>query len=90
MPKYDFAHPQFNKGFVTFPVKQEPLFEKFCNLARRYRINVIRSQMIVTTTDYTAKVFNRLSYIEIKHDMKSTILHNETEMENYFRSLKCN
>jgi hypothetical protein len=88
MPQYDFAHPKFNHGFVEFPIKKEPIFETFCNLARRYRVNVIRSQMIVTTTDYTAKVFNRLSYIEIRENGKSTILRNENEMTKYFMEVR--
>ena len=70
MPRYDFAHPKFNQGFVTFPVKEEPLFEKFCKLAHRYRVNVIKSQMVITTKDYMAKIFNRFSYIEIRKDCK--------------------
>ena len=31
MPKYDFAHPKFNRGFVTFPVKEEPLLKSSVN-----------------------------------------------------------
>lgn len=88
MPKYDFAHPKFNRGFVTFPVKEEPLFEKFCKLAHRYRVNVIKSQMVITTKDYTAKVFNRFSYIEIRKDCKSIILKNEEQIKQYLEGLR--
>jgi hypothetical protein len=87
MPKYDFAHPKFNRGIVTFPVKEEPLFEKFCKLAHRYHVNVIKSQMLISTKDYMAKVFNRFSYIEIRKDGKSIFLHNEYEMTNYLIGL---
>ena len=88
MPKYDFAHPKFNRGFVTFPVKEEPLFEKFCKLAHRYRVNVIKSQMVITTKDYMAKVFNRISYIEIRKDCKSIILKNEEQIKTYLEGLR--
>lgn len=88
MPKYDFAHPKFNRGFVEFPIKEDSLFEKFCQIAHRYRVNVIKSQMIITTKDYTAKIFNRFSYIEIRKDGKSTFLHNENEITNYIIGLR--
>lgn len=88
MPKYDFAHPKFNNGFVTFPIKEEPLFEKFCKLAHRYRVNVIKSQMVITTKDYMAKVFNRISYIEIRKDCKSIILKNEEQIKTYLEGLR--
>ena len=88
MPKYDFAHPKFNHGFVTFPIKEEPLFEKFCKLAHRYRVNVIKSQMVITTKDYMAKVFNRISYIEIRKDCKSIILKNEEQIKAYLEGLR--
>ena len=87
MPKYDFAHPKFNRGFVEFPVKEEPLFEKFCKLAHRYRVNVIKSQMVITTKDYTAKIFNHFSYIEIRKDCKSIILKNEEQIKQYLEGL---
>jgi hypothetical protein len=87
MPKYDFAHPKFNRGFVTFPVKEDTLFEKFCKIAQRNRVNVIKSQMVITTKDYTAKVFNRFSYIEIRKDGKSQMLHNEQEIRNYIEGI---
>lgn len=93
MPQYDFKHPTFKHGFVEFPIKKEPIFETFCKLAHKFRVNVIRSQMVVTSINYTAKVFNRLSYIEIRENGKSTILKNENEMTRYFtevRSRECN
>ena len=69
MPRYDFAHPKFNRGFVTFPVKEDTLFEKFCKIAQRNRVNVIKSQMVITTKDYTAKIFNRIGkYFSTYHD----------------------
>lgn len=88
MPQFDFKHPTFKHGFVEFPVKDEPLFEKFCKLAHRYHVNVIKSQMAITTKDYMAKVFNRFSYIEIRKDCKSIILKNEKEIKTYLESLK--
>ena len=87
MPKYDFAHPKFNRGFVTFPTKEDTLFEKFCKIAHRYRVNVIKSQMVITTKDYMAKIFNRFSYIEIRKDGKSQMLHNEQEIRNYIEGI---
>lgn len=87
MSQYDFKHPTFKHGFVEFPIKEEPLFEKFCKLAHRYHVNVIKSQMVITTKDYTAKVFNRFSYIEIRKDGKSQMLHNEQEIRNYIEGI---
>ena len=84
MPKYDFAHPKFNRGFVEFSIKEEPLFEKFCNIARTYRANVIKSQMVISSKNFTAKIFNRMSYLEIKRDGKSTIIKNENDIRNFF------
>lgn len=83
MPRYDFAHPKFNRGFVEFPVREDSLFEKFCQIAKRYRVNVIKSQMLISTNNYMAKIFNRFSYIEIRKDGKSTFLHNENEITNF-------
>ena len=88
MPKYDFAHPKFNRGFIEFPIKEDSLLEKFCQIAHSNRVNVIKSQMIITTKDYTAKIFNRFSYIEIRKDGKSTFLHNEIEITNYIMGLR--
>lgn len=87
MSQYDFKHPTFKHGFVEFHIKEEPLFEKFCKLAHRYRVNVIKSQMVITTKDYMAKVFNRFSYIEIRKDCKSIILKNEEEIKKFFEGL---
>lgn len=83
MSRYDFAHPKFNNGYIEFPVKENSLFEKFCTIAKKYRVNVIKSQMIITYKDYIAKIFNRFSCIEIRKDGKSTFLHNEIEIKNY-------
>lgn len=88
MPKYDFAHPKFNRGYVTFKVKEEQLFEKFCELAHRYHVNVIKSQMVITTKDYMAKVFNRFSYIEIRKDCKSIFLKNEEQIKTFLEGLR--
>lgn len=88
MPQYDFKHPTFKHGFVEFPIKKEPLFETFCKLAHKFRVNVFRSQMIVTSSNYTAKVFNRFSHIEIRENGKSIILRNETEMTRYFTEIR--
>lgn len=88
MSQYDFKHPTFQHGFVEFPVKKEPLFEKFCKLAHSYHVNVIKSQMVITTKDYMAKVFNRFSYIEIRKDCKSIILKNEEEIKTYLEGLR--
>lgn len=90
MPKYDFAHPSFNKGRVTFPVKNEQPMDMFMRLAHKYKINVFRSQMLISTTNYTGKIFNRISYIEIKHEGKSEILRNEWEMTMFLKDLKEN
>ena len=68
--------------------KKEQHFETFCKLAHKFRVNVIRSQMVVTSINYTAKVFNRLSYIEIRENGKSTILKNENEMARYFTEVR--
>lgn len=87
MPQYDFKHPTFKHGFVEFPIKKEPLFEMFCKLAHCYHVNVIKSQMVITTKDYTAKVFNRFSYIEIRKDCKSIILKNEEEINKFLEGL---
>ena len=50
MPKYDFAHPSFKNGRVTFPVKNEQPMDMFLRLAHKYKINVLRSQMLISTT----------------------------------------
>lgn len=88
MPQFDFKHPTFKQGFVEFPIKKEPLFETFCKVARKFRVNVIRSQMVVTSINYTAKVFNRMTYIEIRENGKATILRNENEMTQYFTEVR--
>ena len=90
MPKYDFANPSFKNRRVTFPVKNEQPMDMFMRLAHKYKINVLRSQMLISTTNYMGKIFNRLSYIEIKHDGKSEILRNEREMTIFLKDLKEN
>ena len=85
---YDFAHPKFNRGFVEIPKKEEPLFDKFCSIAKKYRVNVLRNQMIVSTKDYTGKIFNRFSYIEVRSNGKSTILKNELDIDLFFSHIK--
>lgn len=88
MPKYDFAHPTFKNGFVEFPVKKESLFDYFCQQAPRYRVNVIKSQMVVSAKNYMAKIFNRMSYIELRKDGKPTFLHTKNDVLNFFEELK--
>ncbi len=87
MPKYDFAHPTFKRGFVEFPVKKEPLMDILMREARLHKINVMRAQMIISTKNYMARVFNRMSNIEIRKDGKSTILHNEEEIRQFISSI---
>lgn len=87
MPKYDFAHPTFKHGYVEFPVKKEPLMDILMREARLHKINVMRAQMIISTKNYMARVFNRISSIEIRKEGKSTILHNEEDIRQFIRSI---
>jgi hypothetical protein len=86
--KYDFAHPKIHRGYVQFPIKGETLFDCFCRLANRYRVSFIRSQMVITSPKFMAKVFNRISYLEIRQNGKSTILHNEMEVLNFINNIR--
>ena len=87
MPRYDFAHPTFKRGFVEFPEKKPSAFETFCRLARNNGAMVLRNQMVITKGKYRAKVFDRGHYIEIHSNGNRIIMHHEMEMITYFNSI---
>lgn len=87
MPKYDFAHPTFKRGFVEFPEKKEDLLNILIKEAAINKINVLRSQMIISGKHYTGRIFNRMTYLEIRNNGKTTILRNKEEICKFINSI---
>lgn len=82
MPRYDFAHPKFNRGFVEFPEKETPLIDRFFEIARRYGFHREQNRMVNKEKSFT--FCNRWSSIEVEG---GRFLRNEREIEMYLKGL---
>lgn len=90
MPRYDFAHPKFRNGMVTFDVKKPDLLYEFRQAAIRRRY-VLRSDMYLYSPsgERVAKVQNYFDVLVITKpdDIGSTKIRSKQNIEEFFNSL---
>lgn len=82
MPRYDFAHPKFNHGFIEFPEKKDSLIDTFMKIAHKYGFHKERERMVSKNKAFT--FYNRWSSIEVEG---GRFLRNEREIVKFFTDL---
>lgn len=88
--RYDFAHPKFKNGMVTFAEKKPDLLYEFRQAAMR-RHYVLRPDMVLYTPGHErlAKVENYFDILVVTkfNDIGSTKLHSKQDIERFFREM---
>lgn len=86
MPRYDFAHPKFRNGMVTFDVKKPDLLYEFRQAAIR-RHYMLRPDMVLYSPDREriAKVENYFDILVITkfNDIGSTKLRSRQDIDSF-------
>lgn len=88
--RYDFAHPKFKNGMVTFAEKKPDLLYEFRQAAMR-RHYVLRPDMVLYTPDHErfAKVENYFDILVVTkfNDIGSTKLRSKQDIDRFFREM---
>ena len=88
--KYDFAHPKFRNGMVTFDERKPDLLYEFRQAAIR-RHYTLRPDMVLYSPDREriAKVENYFDILVITkfNDIGSTKLRSRQDIDRFFREM---
>lgn len=88
--KYDFAHPKFRNGMVTFDERKPDLLYEFRQAAIR-RHYMLRPDMVLYSPDREriAKVENYFDILVITkfNDIGSTKLRSRQDIDRFFREM---
>ena len=88
--KYDFAHPKFRNGMVTFDERKPDLLYEFRQAAIR-RHYMLRPDMVLYSPDHEriAKVENYFDILVITkfNDIGSTKLRSRQDIDRFFREI---
>lgn len=88
--RYDFAHPKFKNGLVSFAEKKPDLLHEFRQAAIR-RHYVLRPDMVLYTPDHErlAKVENYFDILVVTkfNDIGSTKLCSKQDIDRFFREM---
>lgn len=91
--KYDFAHPKFKNGQITFGIKEKPLIDIFREYAIRNRM-VLRADMNLYKDGkeivHIRNFGHALELIDLARDGEKTYLRNKGDIALFFDDLQNN
>ena len=90
--KYDFAHPRFRNGMVTFDEKKPDLLYEFRKAAAFHRYDVRNGNLYSPDKKQIATVYNRFEsvFIHMLKDKKTYRLSSKKDIDLFFNEIKEN
>ena len=85
--KYDFAHPKFRNGQITFDAKEKPLIDIFREQAIRNRM-MFRDMVLYNNGEKICRIRNWGHALEVIIDMKSKWLRSKGDIMLFFNDMK--
>ena len=88
--KYDFAHPRFSNGMVTFDEKKPDLLYEFRKAAAFHRYDVRNGNLYSQDKKQIASVYNRFDsvFIHMLKDKKTYRLSSKKDIDLFFNDIK--